>query len=225
MDKDNLEVMSVNAQAFFDTPDMEKMYASYLKYYNRPKLPIVMTGKDALKYFFSKGDNNNASCLYVHRRSFLVDINAKFVEGIYYEDAPFNMYVMLSAKKVCNITDKIYERRVREGSIVTMKKNFKHFRSYVIATLKSVANIMLKCGNADGEVISHLMKFQVCSHFGAANNIYKLYMSDHRTFDDMKDYRDGETILRSFLRISRSQKRFHDFILEYKRLTESGIKI
>ena len=225
MDKDSLEIMSVNAQAFFDTKEMEKKYARYLKYYNRPKLPRVMTGKDALRYFFSKGDNNNASCLYVHRRSFLVDINAKFVEGIYYEDAPFNMYVMLSAKRVCNITDKIYERRVREGSIVTMKKSFKHFRSYVIATLKSAENIMLKCGNADGEVISYLMKFQVLSHFGAASNIYKFYGSDPRIFDDMKKYQDGETILRSFICLSSSRKRFQDFISEYKRLTMMGIKI
>jgi len=78
-----------------------------------------MNGKNALNFFFSHNDNNNASCMFIFRRELLTNINANFKEGIFYEDAPFNIYAMLNANRVTNITDIIYERRVRSGSTVT----------------------------------------------------------------------------------------------------------
>ena len=209
-----LDMLSVCAKAFFDNDETAKKYARYTKYYDRPKMPKVMSGKDALRFFFSKNDNNNSSALFVYRREFLVNIMARFEEGIFYEDAPFVMRAMLNAKRVFNTTEKIYGRRVREGSIVTQKKNFKHFRSYLIASLLSVENIMRKCVVQDKELISYLMKFQVVPHFNNAANIIRKYREDKTVFSDMDSFKDKDMMLGIFARLEKSRKEYADFARE-----------
>ena len=53
----------------------------------------------------------------IFRREFLADINARFPEGIYFEDMPFFFYTFLKAEKVSIIKRHLYVRRKHEGSI------------------------------------------------------------------------------------------------------------
>ncbi|WP_296881465.1 glycosyltransferase family 2 protein [uncultured Methanobrevibacter sp.] len=53
----------------------------------------------------------------IFRRDFLENINAKFPEGIYFEDMPFFFYTFLKAKRVSIIKRHLYVRRKHEGSI------------------------------------------------------------------------------------------------------------
>ncbi|WP_298523622.1 glycosyltransferase family 2 protein [uncultured Methanobrevibacter sp.] len=53
----------------------------------------------------------------IFRRSFLQRINARFPEGIYFEDMPFFFYTFLKAEKVSIIRKYLYARRKHEGSI------------------------------------------------------------------------------------------------------------
>ena len=109
----------MNAQSFFDDEAAAKKYKRYLNYYHKPKLPGIETGKQAISFFLAHRDNSFASCHFAFRREFLTNIDAKFEEGIFYEDAPFNVYAMLNASRVSNSTDAVDERRVRAGSTVT----------------------------------------------------------------------------------------------------------
>ena len=53
----------------------------------------------------------------IFRRDFLENINARFPEGIYFEDMPFFFYTFLKAKRVSIIKRHLYVRRKHEGSI------------------------------------------------------------------------------------------------------------
>lgn len=220
MDKNQLQILSVNAQAFFDNDEIAKKYKRYLKYYHRVKLPSVMNGKDALNFFFSHNDNNNASCMFIFRRELLININANFKEGIFYEDAPFNMYAMLNANRVANITDIIYERRVRSGSTVTQIKSFKHFRSYIIASLLSFRNILKKCLPIDKQLIFHLMKWQVIPHFKSAISTYENFKKSKKAFNDMIQFNDNKKICQIFYKLNRSKLNYNDFLNAFQILSK-----
>lgn len=53
----------------------------------------------------------------IFRREFLADINARFPEGIYFEDMPFFFYTFLKSEKVSIIKRHLYVRRKHDGSI------------------------------------------------------------------------------------------------------------
>lgn len=53
----------------------------------------------------------------IFRREFLAEINARFPEGIYFEDMPFFFYTFLKAEKVSIIKRHLYVRRKHDGSI------------------------------------------------------------------------------------------------------------
>ena len=53
----------------------------------------------------------------IFRREFLAEINARFPEGIYFEDMPFFFYTFLKSEKVSIIKRHLYVRRKHEGSI------------------------------------------------------------------------------------------------------------
>ena len=56
-------------------------------------------------------------CQKIYRNSFLKDINAKFPEGIFFEDMPFFYYVYLKAQRISIIKRHLYFRRKHDESI------------------------------------------------------------------------------------------------------------
>ena len=62
-------------------------------------------------------DISVSACQKIFRRSFLTKINARFPEGIYFEDMPFFFYTFLNAKRISVIKKYLYARRKHPGSI------------------------------------------------------------------------------------------------------------
>lgn len=62
-------------------------------------------------------DISVSACQKIFRRQFLSDIDARFPEGIYFEDMPFFFYTYLNADRVTIIKKHLYVRRKHEGSI------------------------------------------------------------------------------------------------------------
>lgn len=62
-------------------------------------------------------DLSVSACQKIYKTSFLKDINAKFPEGIYFEDMPFFFYVYLKAERVSIIRQHFYYRRKHDASI------------------------------------------------------------------------------------------------------------
>ena len=62
-------------------------------------------------------DLSVSACQKIYRNSFLRSIDAKFPEGIYFEDMPFFFYVYLKAERISIIRKHFYYRRKHNASI------------------------------------------------------------------------------------------------------------
>ncbi len=62
-------------------------------------------------------DISVSACQKIFKRQFIKDINARFPEGIYFEDMPFFFYTFLKAERVSILKRHLYVRQKHEGSI------------------------------------------------------------------------------------------------------------
>lgn len=65
------------------------------------------------------------------KKSFLIDNNINFIEGLVHEDEPWTFACALKAKTIALGQEETYVYRVRENSLQTGKNFAKHFKSYV----------------------------------------------------------------------------------------------
>ena len=206
MEKNNLDIFYLRMKSFFDSPEAEKRYKRYEKYYKRPQLPFIMNGKNSITYFYSKRYNSYASCENAFRREFLIDLGLKYTENILYEDNYFNVYAALNAKYVFNTTDELYLRRVRINSIVTEKKNFKHFISRLMVCRNFTK--MLSNNKIDKNIFSLLFNYQIKIHFNEAEKIYNESLKDITVFNDIGNFDDSKKFLNVFNIIKNNKDNF-----------------
>lgn len=84
----------------------------------------IMTGKAFLQKTYP--DNYIVSaCCATYKKSFLENNKILFPQGIFYEDNPFYINIVLKAEKVECIINKLYIRRYRLNSITTSEINAK----------------------------------------------------------------------------------------------------
>lgn len=94
----------------------------------------IMTGKE----FFEKTYPENyivSACCAVYKRLFLESNKIVFPKGIFYEDNPFYINVVLRAKRVECIPDKLYIRRYRPNSITTSEMSVKKCKDMLTAQM------------------------------------------------------------------------------------------
>lgn len=86
----------------------------------------VMKGKEIFKIGFKTKSIMSVVWNKLYRKSFIIENNLFFIEGIYYEDMEFTPKVFFLANKVKHIDKLIYVYVQREGSI--MNKTYKEVR-------------------------------------------------------------------------------------------------
>lgn len=74
----------------------------------------VFNPNDTKDFLF---DLSVSACQKIYKRNFLKNINARFPEGIHFEDMPFFYYIYLKAERISIIDEFIYIRRKHPGSI------------------------------------------------------------------------------------------------------------
>lgn len=95
------------------------------KYYDKD-----MTG---MEYLMESFPSNYlvSPCLAAYRREFLKEHGIWFPKGIYYEDHPFCLKVILAAQRVRNMSDAFYIRRRRQDSTTTGKMTDKKYSDLI----------------------------------------------------------------------------------------------
>ena len=88
-------------------------------------------GLEMLKKLWINKDYHSAAPLLFLKRSFLQENKIKFTDGILYEDMVYTYQAFCCAETVSQCREALYYRRYRESSIMTSKKNKKHFQSAV----------------------------------------------------------------------------------------------
>lgn len=128
---DQLDILYFDAKSVYDSPELEIQMGEFKNTYKRPKpLATNVTGEELFITLHQLKSYRVSPVLALYRRSYLRSIDAKFVEGIIYEDNIFTPYVMLQAKHVGHINEPYYIRRVRDNSTMTSSVNPFNVYSY-----------------------------------------------------------------------------------------------
>lgn len=119
--QNDLDILTFDANSFYD----EHYVGNYSDEYDRKdKLDSqIYTGED----FFNKSVLNGAYrvsvTIYFYKKSFLDNNSLSFVEGMSLEDNLYVFQTLLKAKKIQYISDTLYYRRIRNGSVTTGERD------------------------------------------------------------------------------------------------------
>lgn len=108
-----------DCELFYETKSiLAKKDKSYFAHCGLDRIEKEYSGKKIMENLVIRGKGVIASvCLGCYRRKFLLDNELFFEEGIIYEDELWVPRVLLSAKAVHYIPEKVYIYRVHDGSV------------------------------------------------------------------------------------------------------------
>lgn len=129
---DQLDVLYFDAEAVFESPELEKKHSIYTTYYTRKGgYGRVCSGEELFVHMIGNKEYRTSACLQLIKRDLLVSRRIRFYPRMLHEDNLFTTEVMLAAKRVSHRARPLYIRRVREDSIMTISKSFNHLYGYL----------------------------------------------------------------------------------------------
>lgn len=143
-EKDSADLVFFDAVSFADAEDNFKVSQNYIRKQN------YKTGKGTAVFSeMQKNDEfHSAVPLLFIKKDLLEQNDIRFIDGIYYEDMLFTYQVFCCAKVASQNKEAFYHRRYRKNSIMTSKKNPKHFASFT-RVYKEVKGFSESFGIAD----------------------------------------------------------------------------
>lgn len=131
--RDELDVLYYDGRSIYETEALKKNHPFYETAYEYDAdVPDVLTGRDLFLMMKRDRKYRVSPCLGLYRRKYLMEHQVTFKEGIVHEDNLFSMVTILPAQRVSHVRDQILIRRVREGSTMTVQKNFMHLYGYLV---------------------------------------------------------------------------------------------
>jgi len=173
--KHDLDIIYFNAKCIFSSYELEKKFENYKHYYNRNKdYNLIISGKEMFMEMTENNDYRVHACLQMLKLKFLLENEFIFYEGIYYEDNLFSLKCILYAKYVGYLNKFFYIRRLRENSIITVKRSYKHLYSYFIVILNMIYFISIN-------------KFDEKLQVKIINEIDKLYNEEMFIYNNLSE--------------------------------------
>lgn len=127
-----LNAVNGNADAvFFDAVSFADGDFKISQNYIRKNQYEQCGGLEMLQRLQADKEYHSAVPLLFIKKSLISENGFRFVDGIYYEDMVYTYQVFCCAEIVSQCREALYCRRYRESSIMTSKKNKKHFQSAV----------------------------------------------------------------------------------------------
>ena len=164
----NLDICYFNATAFFESEDIREKNKSYEKYYLRKgTYSGIYTGLGMLSQMDKFDDYRTAVWGQFYKKSFLIEYQISFYNGIIHEDNLFSLLCSVYARKVMHIPETYYYRRVRSNSTMTKNKSMRNVVGYFICYV-----IMCeKC--LEYEIKNNALQKQLDILLNSARRIYK----------------------------------------------------
>lgn len=138
---ENLDQLFFSARSFNDNEYYSE--ADY-NYDRNAEYDGVMTGKEMFIIMSDNGEFKPSACLQIIKKSFLDENDISFINGIYYEDNPFTMECLFKAQRVRYDAIKLYNRRIRTGSIMTSSSGIRSSHNYFI-TMEHIKKLAIRC--------------------------------------------------------------------------------
>ena len=139
--KNDLDMVLFNADAFLDKCDIGNKALSmrvkwghchYARKYNYGMGERVKQGKKIFAEMHAHGELLASVCLQFIRKEYYLKKNLSFQEGVLHEDFLYTMKALLLADRVMFISDKLFYRRVREGSTMTKQQGSENVYGYFV---------------------------------------------------------------------------------------------
>lgn len=138
-----VDTVMYSADIFTDVPNHER----YLHERNneiwerRTCLNEVHTGKELFVQMIKSNKIMPAVQIQMFRSGFLKENGMQFSEGYILEDNAFNFAVLMKAKRAMCVEDKLYFRRIREGSIITTRQPTRMFQGRFAAYVDIIGHL------------------------------------------------------------------------------------
>lgn len=132
--KDNLDQLFFIAKSFYDKEDcVADQFDKYYSYYARKAdYNGVMTGRKMFVIMSENAEFKPSACLQLIKRSFLTENGIQFIKGLIYEDNPFTMECLSLSQRVRFENIELYNRRLRENSIITTAAGVRSSYNYYL---------------------------------------------------------------------------------------------
>jgi glycosyltransferase involved in cell wall biosynthesis len=125
-----LQLIVFSGKTFYDG---DAPASKFQPSYERTKIGRYETFLDAAKAMDAAKENHPQPCLYVVSKEVITHADMRFSNS-YHEDETFLIH-MTAAVGPCKImSNALFNRRVRSGSTMTMKKTAKHVTGYLLAS-------------------------------------------------------------------------------------------
>lgn len=125
-DENALDLIYFEADSFYETPELEMRHANYKEAYHRQsEYPDIYEGPKLFKRFSQNPGNDFkvSVCLQFVRRSHLEENSIRLPALSMHVDDVYSVETLLAANRVMVLPDRLYLRRVREGSVITRKSS------------------------------------------------------------------------------------------------------
>lgn len=121
--KYKLDMLLFDADTIYEE---QKIGAERYGYYRTGITEDIVSGAQMLEECLKKKCYYASSCMYLINRDFVIQKRLEFFEGIIHEDELFTPVALAQAERVVHRNWPIYQRYVREGSIMTGTSEKKH---------------------------------------------------------------------------------------------------
>lgn len=130
-----LDMLLFDGESVFENAALSEALSRYKDLY-RTKIRLrnaVSSGEKLFVQLMEGNSYRSSACLYLIRRSFLQSLDLRFSPGLLYEDNAFTLQCLLQANRAAVDATPYYLRSVHTESIITMRKDYLHAKSYYLA--------------------------------------------------------------------------------------------
>lgn len=196
------------------------------KFYFRPRYVLEpIRGTDFFSQSWKEHKYIVSACLQVVKREYLEKNNFKFCEGILHEDNIYTFVTLVNAERVGSIPTVLYDRRIRNDSIMTKKKNYKNvyglFVSYCLLMdeldkYSFIDDNLVRCINEYlYSLISEALRiFYLLNEQEKAVFFSLLTIKQEKTFNQFKENRELGNRIRNLEYINQRLMREKEHILK-----------
>lgn len=180
------EVLYFDGSSFSNSEKCKEIAYKYHDYYTRKnEYPEVTTGPQILVAMLQNEEYRVSSALCLIERVYALKYHLYFPSGIVQEDNYFAYCCMLNAKHAGYMKLSCYKRRIREGSIMTKRQEFRNAYGYFIVHLKMREFLeQLQLSDEEEKAASEIMY----RNFQNAKNIFeKLDDSEKALADNLPE--------------------------------------
>lgn len=140
---ENLDILCFDTEPFSELGLFDEAFMAGRKtYYKRHLDSSVRTisGKKLLRQFVAANSYLPSACLYLVRTEFLREAKIRFINGLFFEDHPFTLEVLLRSKRARYINMVAHRRRMRPESI-TNAMGLEVQRSNLVSSLQATRRV------------------------------------------------------------------------------------